>query len=100
MYNEHFTFFIEKSTHILQKKKKISKNEIIHERAQIVPGRKLTEASSWNENLNRWDWKEKHAWYLQMCNKFLPFNKEISSPQMSKEEGTNVSIWIDRKSVV
>lgn len=70
---------------------KYQKNEIMYERAQTVPGSKLlTEVSSCSESLERCDWVGKHAWYLQMCNEFLPFNKAISSPQMSREEGTEV----------
>lgn len=61
---------------------KHQKNEIMYERAQTVPGKKLlTEASSCNESLNRCDWVGKHAWYLQTCNKFLPFNKAFFLPK-------------------
>ena len=61
---------------------KHQKNEIMYERAQTVPGRKLlTEVSSCNESLNRCDWVGKHAWYLQTCNKFLPFNKAFFLPK-------------------
>ena len=61
---------------------KHQKNEIMYERAQTVPGRKLlTEVSSCNESLNRCDWVGKRAWHLQTCNKLLPFNKAFLLPK-------------------
>ena len=62
---------------------KHQKNEIMYERAQTVPGRKLlTEVSYCNESLNRCDWVGKHAWYLQTGNKFLPLIRHFFSPNV------------------